>query len=432
LEKKLSMRAFFMQPDPAARASARVRRPKALETTIRESIHRFQVTDYLREYFREHRGGLFRKRISVETLSQFQPTPINEPLLKNLADKFATPACKCFSAILHFTGADTTQDSGKIKHIERIIDILGQNAEIRDEVYFQLIKQTRGNPNPDCLYATWQIFFIVASVFPCSRSSEEIIRHYIQQSASTDDTRVAEIAHFTAIRFITRCQIGRPLPLPLEVADLMRMTTDPVRETALFGASLEEQMWCQRVRFPDLPVPVMPHQIATIMLSRGAEQREGIFRLPGNMKKVKELEAAIARGPSALKSAELNDLGSLLKSWYGSLPEQLIPKEIGAKIPPAAPPAQFVEIADQLPPLNRLTLKYLIGFLQRVTKAQEVTKMGPKNLAICFCPNLIDMSSAVDPMKAAKLSDTAQAFVIALIENWDTSEVYPLADDLAK
>jgi hypothetical protein len=55
--------------------------------------------------------------------------------------------------------------------------------------------------------------------------------------------------------------------------------------------------------------------------------------------------------------------------------------------------------------------------------------MGPKNLAICFSPNLIDIVS-VDPTNAARLIDASQAFLIALIEHWDTSDVYPLPEDL--
>jgi hypothetical protein len=187
-------------------------------------------------------------------------------------------------------------------------------------------------------------------------------------------------------------------------------------------------MWCQRVRFPLLRVPVLPHQIATAMLLHGAEQREGIFRLPGTMKKVKELEIAVGRGPAALKIAELNDLGSLLKSWYGSLPQPLVTRDVAEKLRIGEEPARYVEAADALETINRLTLMYLIGFLQRVAKAEEATKMGPKNLAICFSPNLIDMSAASDPTKAAEASDIAQAFVIALIEHWDTSEVYPLPE----
>jgi hypothetical protein len=48
--------------------------------------------------------------------------------------------------------------------------------------------------------------------------------------------------------------------------------------------------------------------------------------------------------------------------------------------------------------------------------------MGAPNLAIVFAPNLIDMSATVDRMQVARLSETAEDFLLALLNNWDVSE----------
>jgi hypothetical protein len=50
--------------------------------------------------------------------------------------------------------------------------------ELRDEVYMQLIKQTRENPNRPCLLRTWQLV-IVATVFPSTGDSETVIKTHL-------------------------------------------------------------------------------------------------------------------------------------------------------------------------------------------------------------------------------------------------------------
>jgi hypothetical protein len=84
-----------------------------------------------------------------------------------------------------------------------------------------------------------------------------------------------------------------------------------------------------------------------------------------------------------------------------------------------------LRFADRLPDIPRLTLMYLIGFLRRVSLAVEFTKMTPHNLAICFAPNVVDMSGIYDTYKAGRVADAAKQFLVKLIEEWDTGEVYP-------
>jgi hypothetical protein len=70
-------------------------------------------------------------------------------------------------------------------------------------------------------------------------------------------------------------------------------------------------------------------------------------------------------------------------------------------------------------------MKYLIGFLKRIVAAGEITKMTPKNLSICFAPNIIDTSGVTDPLQMSQYSEMSQDFIITLIETWDTTPIYP-------
>lgn len=41
--------------------------------------------------------------------------------------------------------------------------------ELRDELYMQLVKQTRGNPNPAARAKAWQLFYLTAATMPPSK-----------------------------------------------------------------------------------------------------------------------------------------------------------------------------------------------------------------------------------------------------------------------
>jgi hypothetical protein len=390
-------------------------------------IHNFQVTEYAREFFRERHSGIFGRRISMTELSRWQKTPLKGPLLKKLGDNWGREAVRLFKLILSYTGADGSP-SGGLPNLEELFQMIYDHPELRDELYFQLIKQTTGNLTPECRNATWSIFLVAASTFPSSRDAEETIRAHISQCIPDEEKpRIADLIQFTGYRFYIRCLIGKPIDHPLTTSEIMRISIEHLSETALFSASLQEQMWAQRKRFPNMPIPIIPHNIATEIIKQGGENREGIFRLPGNMKKIKELQERMSAGASFGENADLNDLASLFKSWYGNLPEPIISKSLSPELAIAAESNAITEFANQMEELPRFTLKYLIGFLRKMAEAAETTKMTVGNLAMCFAPNLIDLSGIFDQKKATKMVEYAQTLIIELIESWDVSEVYPLS-----
>jgi hypothetical protein len=174
----------------------------------------------------------------------------------------------------------------------------------------------------------------------------------------------------------------------------------------------------------------MMHHIATALLERGGERMEGVFRLPGNMKKVGELRISVADGIAGLADAPVHDLGSLFKSWFGSLPEPIVHRDVVPRLTKAHLERAFIPFADSLPLLPQLTLKYLVGFLKRMALSAEITKMGAPNLAMVFAPNIVDMADGVDPMQIARLSETSKEFLVSLINEWDVSEIYPVSEEL--
>jgi hypothetical protein len=404
----------------------------ALPEALKSDIHQFQVAEFVRKFFRERRkGGIFsRKTITVESLSNWQSTPIKGPLLKNMPARLTKLAVELFKLILSYTGAEASVPPGNVMNLTRLVTSMTLDEELRDEIYMQLIKQTRENGNLECLYNTWEVFLLVATIFPSSRDSEECIKAHIISCSKDFSEKIAEISQFTFIRYTARCCIGKPLEGPFLPPTLRQIMVSHHQSIPQFDASLHEQVWCQRNRFSMLPIPIMIHRIAGALLAAGAENTEGIFRLPGNMKKVRELQQAISQGEFPLENCEVHDLGSLFKSWFSSLPEPIVQKDVLPMLRTAFEENSLISFADKLPQLARLTLKYLVGFLKRIASFSEVTRMGVSNLAIVFAPNVVDMSCPADPLQMARVSETGKEFMIVLINEWDVSEMYPLPPEM--
>jgi hypothetical protein len=418
-------------PTNEGETQARTAAAMALPSDLKSDIHQFQAAQFARQFFREHRaGGLFsRKVISAETLSSFQSTPIKEPLLKNLPARLDKLSVEMFKIILTYTGADGSE-AGNVNRLMKFVTAVSVDAELRDEAYMQLIKQTRENPNPEWCYHTWELFLLAATLFPSTRNSEHWIKAHIAECLKNADPRLAEIVQFTFIRYTARCAIGKTVDGPFLPGAIRQIMSAHLETAPHFGASLHEQVWCQRTTYPLLPIPMMVHQIATALLASGAEGREGVFRLPGNMKKVSEMQTAIGERDAVLDSAEIHDLGSLFKAWFSNLPESIVGQELVPALKTASETHTFIEFANALPQLPQLTLKYLIGFLRRMAKSEAVTRMGPPNLAMVFAPNIVDVTNTTDPMQVAKVSEVSKEFLMTLINEWDVSDIYPLNPEI--
>jgi len=44
-----------------------------------------------------------------------------------------------------------------------------KRPELRDELYMQLVRQTRGNPRPTSATRAWELFAVVAATMPPSK-----------------------------------------------------------------------------------------------------------------------------------------------------------------------------------------------------------------------------------------------------------------------
>jgi hypothetical protein len=351
--------SFF--PDPKQRA---------LPVDLKNEIHAFQETDVAHKFFREHRkpGFFSRSKVDSESLASFQTEPLKSPLLLSHTRASAKASIDTFKLILSFTGADPKDKArfGSPTLANRLITLAIATSELRDEIYFQLIKQTRGNPNPSALLKTWELFLIFATLIPSSRDSEHRIKVHLYQSVKEADAAISDIAQFTYIRFNTRTIIGKPVA-DVTVPMLESIPKDVRDGHKAFGVSIYEQLWHQRKTYPDSPIPIIVHRMAEALITKGCERWEGIFRLPGSHDRVTRMQRIINEGGECFELADVNDLASLFKSWFAQLPEPIINRDMLPMLKTAWESKAYIPLVSNLAPSLAAVLKDLICLLKRLT-----------------------------------------------------------------
>ena len=67
-----------------------------------------------------------------------------------------------------------------------------KRQELRDELYMQLIKQSRGNVTPTA-HRAWELFFLVASTMPPSKEFVGLVSEYVHTISHTEQEAEARV-----------------------------------------------------------------------------------------------------------------------------------------------------------------------------------------------------------------------------------------------
>lgn len=106
-------------------------------------------------------------QFTTDDMLQFSDDSIPTSLLKHSAEN-QQRAVKMFASVLHYMGVNG-EVMGQVQALELAQKLLHQGlkrAELRDELFLQLVKQTRGNPKPSAKAKAWQLFQLTASTMP--------------------------------------------------------------------------------------------------------------------------------------------------------------------------------------------------------------------------------------------------------------------------
>ncbi|KAL2134266.1 hypothetical protein VTI74DRAFT_633 [Chaetomium olivicolor] len=191
-------------------------------------------------------------------------------------------------------------------------------------------------------------------------------------------------------------------------------------------------------------VPIVVAKCGVFLKERATEV-EGIFRLSGSEKRIKELKT-IFDSPDRYgkglvwEGYTVHDAANVLRRYLNDLPEPVVPLDLyekfreplrGATRPGAgdaegpqfvdnfdmdAAIARYQQLITELPPLNRQLLLYILDLLAVFAAKSDQNRMTSQNLAAIFQPGMLSHPAHAMAPDEYRLN---QCVIIFLIENQD-------------
>jgi hypothetical protein len=169
----------------------------------------------------------------------------------------------------------------------------------------------------------------------------------------------------------------------------------------------------------------------TLLKERGALTTPGLFSTRPPDSAVEEVLAVVNFSMKALARADVATLAVLLTIWLRELPNPLVPVELLHSFEAMAKATKYLAFVAQLPHTHRLTLLYLIGFLQEVCENGERNGCHRGTMTALFGPCIVNPERAAHGHSARirALSELGIDFCSRLIKTQDTSAIYPIPEE---
>ncbi|GJN26116.1 hypothetical protein PR202_gb14019 [Eleusine coracana subsp. coracana] len=203
-------------------------------------IDRFQVEGFLKAmqkqihsagkrgfFSKKSVGPQAREKFTLEDMLCFQKDPIPTSLLKISSDLVGR-SIKLFHVILKYMGIDSPAIISMDERIELVAKLYKhtlKRSELRDELFAQISKQTRNNPDRGWSIRAWELMYLCASSMPPSKDigaylSEYV--HYIAHGATTDsDIRVLALNTLNALKRSVKAGPRVTIPAREEIEALL-------------------------------------------------------------------------------------------------------------------------------------------------------------------------------------------------------------------
>ena len=403
--------------------------PTFTKQRVIEALNKYKLEDFAAIQFRKQKKkGLGKtKFIPLPVLMSFQPASLKRPLLLSVPKDRKSAGVKMFKLLLQYTGVK--QVKNPMSALVSVIQIIRDNYEfLCDEFYFQLVKQTTSNPSMSILLKTWEMFLIIASLYPSSQECYMwILAHIGRAVVDSADSNVSAIAALTFMRFETRHFLDQSMITDSKKL-LARIPEEVAHGTACFSCTLYEMLWNQRATYPNLPIPYVLYYIIKQLQDRNANSTNGIFKVLGNKGVTNDILVEVNTKMEAISRGDVNVLANLLKIWLKELPNPIVPIEMNDDFIRAAKQNRFRTFIEKLPQVHRLTLLYIIGFLQDVYSHADENKMEKSELATIFGPCIVNPVRVArdDPKQIQYLTELSVAFISKMIDEADPSQIYPI------
>ncbi|KAJ6240843.1 rho gtpase activation protein [Anaeramoeba flamelloides] len=414
-------------------------------TTTSKPIEGFAKQYLPNEHEKKSKKGLLRKKPqSFQSQLSYSPNGLQSPLLLFPSEKENKKAIKLFEYLLFFMGEKKyvkklTKKLKKKKKkkkttisltfeqneaVKKIIRAGLKNKNMRDEIYLQISKQTINNENPNSNIRAWGALCLITESFPPSVQVKEYIHKIFDHFIQTDGGYIKRYAEYAQMKLkaISKKKSGFSIPSDNKIRRIYAVPFDPI----VFNVTLEQCMQIQQKFYPNEIIPHILIFLIEKIKQNGGLQSEGLFRVPGNAKKIAELQDMLDKGDYEITDKEMNHpfvFASTLKLWLRELNQPIIPFKyveqiINIKITNID---EIIQIAEKLPKLNQYSLAYLINFFKQLLnhKTIQKTKMDLQNLVLMFAPNLVRCENTKDLQFLVKLTKQRNVFLQVLIQKWD-------------
>ncbi|KAH8831440.1 Rho GTPase activation protein [Flagelloscypha sp. PMI_526] len=206
----------------------------------------------------------------------------------------------------------------------------------------------------------------------------------------------------------------------------------------IFGKPLEESLRCAHVQISTGNssgnlyvwghVPVVVAKCGLFLKER-ATDIEGVFRVPGSGKRMRELQLQFELPPRYGKQIDWaketytpHDVASVFRRFLTQMPEPVIPLRFYDDFRSTIRdhqdnPEQVINVYKQLirsmPPPNQWLLLYILDLLSVFAKKSDKNRMTAQNLAVIFRPGIISHPNHEMSPQDHGLSQKALEFLIA-------------------
>lgn len=161
-------------------------------------------------------------------------------------------------------------------------------------------------------------------------------------------------------------------------------------------------------------VPTILVEMKNLILEKGGEKIEGIFRLAGEQTEIARIKDLMNKKTFDGQTNDVNAIASLMKIWFRDLPVPILnvlPQETIMNFSDAS---DCIAAYNNLPEPQKTLLSWLLDFLGVVQSFSSKNKMTAQNLAIVVAPNLYDIATP-NPMEGLILSQKCAQFLFQLL-----------------
>ena len=188
------------EPSHVADAAAEVSVSDMMSTLV--SLHTcadyFQLTEFNKALHKTTPGGklarFFAKAerrnatsVSLDQMLRHQFEPLPAPLLRSCGGTYQAKALKAFSLVLRFSEDQCLTMDQALEAAQKLLLMAMQHNEVKDELYMQLLKQLRGNPDPESRLQLWQLFHLLAATIPPSKEFASLLSQFVHETADDDE-----------------------------------------------------------------------------------------------------------------------------------------------------------------------------------------------------------------------------------------------------